>query len=179
MAEGGDSGDKPKATVWSQRTPQAEFPQKVSRGEFPGPVLEPRPSKNIQPMLNRSAEKSSTTKADDQPAHLPAQQVGSKLTYAQVLRMPPLGLAHALMIGGGVSPSSVLVLAGEGARRDFPLSPRGWIQLQKMGCSCSTSSDEWSDSDSDSSLSELPPYIRRSTKTVELRAHNNPACMFG
>ncbi|TWW70664.1 hypothetical protein D4764_17G0001470 [Takifugu flavidus] len=40
-----------------------------------------------------------------------------------------------------------------------------------MGCSCSTSSDEWSDSDSDSSLSELPPYIRRSTKTVELRKH--------
>ncbi|XP_029698718.1 ras-associated and pleckstrin homology domains-containing protein 1-like isoform X2 [Takifugu rubripes] len=89
MAEGGDSGDKPKATVWSQRTPQAEFPQKGSRGDFPGPVLEPRPPKNIQPMLNRSAEKSSTTKADDQPAHPPAQQVGSKLTYAQVLRMPP------------------------------------------------------------------------------------------
>ncbi|TWW70666.1 hypothetical protein D4764_17G0001490 [Takifugu flavidus] len=117
MAEGGDSGDKPKATVWSQRTPQAEFPQKGSRGEFPGPVLEPRPSKNIQPMLNRSAEKSSTT----------------RLTTNQLI------CQHS--------------------------------KLQKMGCSCSTSSDEWSDSDSDSSLSELPPYIRRSTKTVELRKH--------
>ncbi|TWW62852.1 hypothetical protein D4764_04G0014990 [Takifugu flavidus] len=42
-----------------------------------------------------------------------------------------------------------------------------------MGCSCSTSSDEWSDSDSDSSLPELPPFVRRSTKTVELRQHTS------
>ncbi|TWW80995.1 hypothetical protein D4764_01G0008100 [Takifugu flavidus] len=42
-----------------------------------------------------------------------------------------------------------------------------------MGCCCSTSSDEWSDSDSDSdsSLSDFPPYIRRSTTTVELKQH--------
>ncbi|TWW62529.1 hypothetical protein D4764_04G0011760 [Takifugu flavidus] len=51
------------------------------------------------------------------------------------------------------------------------LCSSGW--LQKMGCSCSTSSDEWSDSDSDSSLSELPPFVRRSTKTVELRQHTS------
>ncbi|TWW62966.1 hypothetical protein D4764_04G0016130 [Takifugu flavidus] len=40
-------------------------------------------------MLNRGLEQSSKTKADDQPAHPPGQQVGSKLTYAQVLMMPP------------------------------------------------------------------------------------------
>ncbi|TWW62520.1 hypothetical protein D4764_04G0011670 [Takifugu flavidus] len=92
MAEGGNSGDKPKATVWSQGTPQAGFPQRGGGVDIPGPVLEPRPSKNIQniqPMLNRGLEQRSKTKADHQPAHSPGQQVGSKLTYAQVLMMPP------------------------------------------------------------------------------------------
>ncbi|TWW62588.1 hypothetical protein D4764_04G0012350, partial [Takifugu flavidus] len=90
MAEGGNSGDKPKATLWSQGTPQAGFPQRGG-GDTPGPVLELQPSKaqNSGPMLNRGLEQSSKTKADHQPAHPPGQQVGSKLTYAQVLMMPP------------------------------------------------------------------------------------------
>ncbi|TWW54285.1 hypothetical protein D4764_0294130 [Takifugu flavidus] len=91
MAEGGDSGDKPKATVWSQGTPQAGFPQRGGGVDTPGPVSEPQPSKaqNCGPMLNRGLEQRSKTKADHQPAHPPGQQVGSKLTYAQVLMMPP------------------------------------------------------------------------------------------
>ncbi|TWW62864.1 hypothetical protein D4764_04G0015110 [Takifugu flavidus] len=40
-------------------------------------------------MLNQGLEQRSKTKADHQPAHPPGQQVGSKLTYAQVLMMPP------------------------------------------------------------------------------------------
>ncbi|XP_029682689.1 WW domain-binding protein 11-like isoform X1 [Takifugu rubripes] len=91
MAEGGNSGVKTKATVWSQGTPQAEFPQRGGRVDTPGPVSELQPSKaqNCRPMLNRGLEQRSKTKADDQPAHPPGQQVGSKLTYAQVLMMPP------------------------------------------------------------------------------------------
>ncbi|TWW80992.1 hypothetical protein D4764_01G0008070 [Takifugu flavidus] len=91
MAEGGNSGDKPKGMVWSQNTPQVEFPQTGSSVHIPGPVLELQPSKaqNIQPMLNRNVEQSPKTKTIDQPAHPPGQQVGSKLTYAQVCRMPP------------------------------------------------------------------------------------------
>ncbi|TWW62884.1 hypothetical protein D4764_04G0015310 [Takifugu flavidus] len=91
MAEGGNSGVKTKATVWSQGTPQAGFPQRGGRVDTPGPVSEPQPSKaqNCGPMLNRGLEQSSKTKADHQPAHPPGQQVGAKLTYAQVLMMPP------------------------------------------------------------------------------------------
>ncbi|XP_029682525.1 uncharacterized protein [Takifugu rubripes] len=91
MAEGGNSGVKTKGMVWSQGTPQAGFPQRGGRVDTPGPVSEPQPSKaqNCRPMLNRGLEQRSKTKADDQPAHPPGQQVGSKLTYAQVLMMPP------------------------------------------------------------------------------------------
>ncbi|TWW62572.1 hypothetical protein D4764_04G0012190 [Takifugu flavidus] len=39
--------------------------------------------------IHTGLEQSSKTKADHQPAHPPGQQVGSKLTYAQVLMMPP------------------------------------------------------------------------------------------
>ncbi|TWW53591.1 hypothetical protein D4764_0131930 [Takifugu flavidus] len=66
-------------------------PPEGGRVDTPGPVSELQPSKaqNCGPMLNRGLEQSSKTKADDQPAHPPGQQVGSKLTYAQVLMMPP------------------------------------------------------------------------------------------
>ncbi|TWW62528.1 hypothetical protein D4764_04G0011750 [Takifugu flavidus] len=91
MAEGGDSGDKPKATVCGKGTAQAGLPQRGGGVDTPGPVSELQPSKaqNCQPMLNRGLEQRSKTKADHQPAHPPGQQVGSKLTYAQVLMMPP------------------------------------------------------------------------------------------
>ncbi|TWW70540.1 hypothetical protein D4764_17G0000220 [Takifugu flavidus] len=70
MAEGGDSGDKPKATLWSQAHPRLGSP----RG---GAVWTPQGQVGAL-ALQEYSEYSATV-----------EWVGSKLTYAQVLMMPP------------------------------------------------------------------------------------------
>ncbi|TWW62861.1 hypothetical protein D4764_04G0015080 [Takifugu flavidus] len=90
MAGGQQRGQAEGNGVVPGHTP-GWVPQRGGGVDTPGPVSELQPSKaqNCGPMLNRGLEQSSKTKADHQPAHPPGQQVGSKLTYAQVLMMPP------------------------------------------------------------------------------------------